>query len=79
MNRFPYHLGDRVLVEGTVVNVESGRPYGAVTVRFAEATDPSHLLDGVDIIAPQVLVHPIPGVDVPQDYTAQEGLYEEDE
>lgn len=71
--------GDRVIVEGRVLSVEEGQPYGAVTVRFDEATDPSYLLDGVEAVVPQVIVWPVPGVDVPQDYTAHEGYYEEDE
>lgn len=58
-----YKRGERVLVEGVVEGWESGRPFGAVTVRFAEATDPSGLLDGVDAVLPQVVVHRL-GVDV---------------
>lgn len=77
-SRFNYRPGDRVVVEGRVVAVEDGRPYGAVTVRFDEATDPSFLLDGVDVVVPQILVTPLPGVDVPSDYVAREGFYPEE-
>ena len=83
IQRHDYRPGQRVLVEGTVLGYEQGTPFGAVVVRFAEATDPSYLLDGVDAILPQVLVHAADGVDVPGDitgYVTSEGFYpEEDE
>lgn len=55
--------GQRVLVEGVVVDWEFGRPYGAVTVAFPASTDPSHMLDGVEAVVPQNLCF-VPGVDV---------------
>lgn len=63
-HRADYIPGQRVLVEGTVVDWEYGRPFGAVTVRFEAATDPAHRLDGVTIVVPQILCSD-PGVDVP--------------
>ena len=82
MNRFPYRPGDTVLVEGVVVAVEEGRPYGAVHVRFDGTTDPTHLVDGVEVIAPQVIVTPAPGVVLPTDYDGYvtlEGFYPDEE
>lgn len=61
-----YRKGQKVLVEGTVIAWETGRPFGAVTVSFREATDPSHLLDGVEAVLPQVVVHTL-GVEEPSD------------
>lgn len=75
--RADYRRGERVLVEGIVESWEHGRPFGAVTVRFPEATDPAGLLDGVDAVLPQVLVHRL-GVDVADNFVAAEGYYEED-
>lgn len=79
MRRFAYTVGQTVLVEGVVTAVEEGRPFGAVTVRFDGTTDPSHLLDGVELVAPQVLVTPAPSVDVPMGYVTYEGFYPEEE
>lgn len=77
--------GQRVLVEGVVTAWEYGKPYGAVTVAFPTATDPSHLLDGVEAVVPQAVVFTeedvawtYPGVDVANDYTAAEGFYPEE-
>lgn len=75
-----YRVGERVLVEGTIVDWEYGKPYGAVTVRFEAATDPYYLLDGIDAVVPQAIVFAdfAPSVDVPDeyiDYTAEEGFY----
>lgn len=76
-----YDRDQLVLVEGRVVSYETGRPFGAVTVRFAEGTDPSFLLDGVDVVLPQALVHTLPDarVAVPSDYESEEGWYGDDE
>ena len=77
--RRDYRVGERVLVEGTIVDWEYGKPYGAVTVHFCAATDPSHRLDGITAIVPQVIVFADwDGVDVPDDYIdyiAEEGYY----
>ena len=75
-----YRKGERVLVEGTIVDWEYGVPFGAVTVRFEAATDPSHRLDGIDAVVPQAIVFAEAdrdGVDVPVDYvtTEEEGFY----
>lgn len=63
-----YRLGQKVLVEGKVTGWEMGRPFGAVTVRFDEGTDPSFLLDGVDVVLPQVVVHVLDTSDVDEPY-----------
>lgn len=63
LTRTDYQPGQKVLVEAEVVSYDHGVPFGAVTVRFPEGTDPSFLLDGVDVVLPQVIVHP--GVVVP--------------
>ena len=76
--RRDYRKGERVLVEGTVVDWEWGVPFGAVTVRFEAATDPSHRLDGIDAVVPQAIVF-APRVDVPNDYIdyiSEEGYYQ---
>lgn len=54
--RHEYAPGQRVLVEAEVVSYEWGQPYGAVSVIIREATDFSHMLDGVDAVVPQALV-----------------------
>ena len=80
-HRRDYRKGERVLVEGTIVDWEYGVPFGAVTVRFEAATDPSHRLDGIDAVVPQAIVFAEAdwdGVDVPVDYidyTTEEGYY----
>ena len=73
-----YRKGERVLVEGTIVDWEYGVPFGAVTVRFEAATDPSHRLDGIDAVVPQAIVFVPSSVDVPDDYIdyiTEEGFY----
>jgi len=72
--RRDYRKGERVLVEGTIVDWEWGTPYGAVIVRFEAATDPSHRLDGIDAVVPQAIVF-APSVDVPDTYIEEEGYY----
>ena len=72
--RFPYKVGDKVVVEATVTDLEAGEPFGAVTVRIPEATDPAHILDGVEAICPQVIVHPV-HIDLPENYVSEEGWY----
>lgn len=69
MNDYTRHYwpGEPVLVEAEVVSFEEGQPYGAVTVNVPEATDPSHLLDGVQMIVPQVIVYSYAS-EVPEDY-----------
>lgn len=62
-HRRDYAIGDRVLVEGVVTDWEFGRPFGAVTVKFEAATDPSGFQDGVEAVVPQILIY-TPGVDV---------------
>ena len=42
--RRDYRVGERVLVEGTIIDWEYGVPFGAVTVRFEAATDPSRVV-----------------------------------
>ena len=51
-------VGDAVLVEGVVTAVGGQSPTGTVAVNFPFATDPSWHLDGVDIIAPDLIVFP---------------------
>ena len=77
--RRDYRVGERVLVEGTIIDWEYGTPFGAVTVRFEAATDPDYILDGIDAVVPQAIVF-APSVDVPDDYidyitTEEEGRY----
>lgn len=75
--RHQYRPGTRILAEGVVTGYDWGEPFGAVRIMFPAATDPSHLLDGVEIIQPQALCF-IPGVDIPLgDYVAEEGFYED--
>lgn len=79
-SKHQYHPGQRVLVEGVVVDWQWGQPYGSVRVSFPSATDPNFLLDGLDGWHPQALVF-AEGEDVfdLNYFTAQEGLYEDDE
>jgi len=75
-HRRDYRKGERVLVEGTIVDWEYGKPFGAVTVRFEAATDPAHRLDGIDAVVPQAIVFTEwDDVDVPIDYITEEGFY----
>jgi len=77
--RRDYRVGERVLVEGTIIDWEYGTPFGAVTVRFEAATDPDYILDGIDAVVPQAIVFSdCPSVDVPEayiDYITEEGFY----
>lgn len=75
-----YRNGETVLVEGVVEKYDPTHPFGEVHVMFKTATDPSHLLDGVEVVLPQVAVHTLtPHAD--KLYDLDEGFYppEDDE
>lgn len=78
--RTVYRRGDKVLIEATVKSWDPFTPFGEVHVFIPPATDPSHMLDGVDAVVPQAIVHNLtrPAVDVSNFY-AVEGLYGDDE